>query len=158
MARTNQAKTTATSRHEATDVPKRPKGLAKRVQFGARTNFTRAEFGQLVELWLASPGGRARHEDIEELADKLGRCPKQVSVWFSNRRQNFRDIDVLGGIRFQTEEEKRKFLWTKYRAPASERRETSESASTSGSTHSESTSEITRASSADTSECSIPEA
>ncbi|KAG8746343.1 hypothetical protein FRC10_005332 [Ceratobasidium sp. 414] len=155
MARTNFAKKASAPRHKAAD-SKRTKGLTKRVEFGARENLNRVEFGMLVELWMKSKG-KPRAEDRNELADKLKRCPKQISVWFSNRRQNIRDAQVSSNIKFNTEEEKYRFIWTKYRAPASEKREASESASTPGLTSGDSISELTRASSADVSERSIPD-
>ncbi|KAG9095439.1 hypothetical protein FRC06_009796 [Ceratobasidium sp. 370] len=156
MTRTNLIKKASASRHKAAG-SKRPKGLAKRVEFGARENLGRIEFGMLMELWVKS-NGKPRAEDRNELAGRLGRCPKQISVWFSNRRQNIRDAEVVNGARFNTEEDKHRFLWTKYRAPASEKHEASESASTSGFTSTDSIFELSRASSADVSECSIPEA
>ncbi|KAF8608730.1 hypothetical protein BDV93DRAFT_504263 [Ceratobasidium sp. AG-I] len=120
-------KKSTTARHNAAPVAAKPKGLAKRVQFGVRTGISREEFAALVNLW-EKTGGKPDSATRNALADELGRCQKQISVWFSNRRQNIHDYErERGGS--MTAEERSAYIWTKYRAPAAEKRGDSSSSS-----------------------------
>ncbi|KAG8699029.1 hypothetical protein FRC09_006876 [Ceratobasidium sp. 395] len=154
MPRISADKYSASSRKDAIA---RPKGLAKRVQYGARCAITREQWDVLVQAFVDC-GGLPKRKDLQELADEMDRCPKQLSVWFSNRRQNLRDARVKEGIVFKSVEETYDFLWAKYRIPKSEKEESSDSASPSAWTPSDSCSDLTRASSSEVSECSEIEA
>ncbi|QRV94029.1 homeobox domain protein [Ceratobasidium sp. AG-Ba] len=156
MTRVKSGKTIKVARHNATTAKFKPsvprlKGLPKRVQHGGRIIMTREEWGQCVEVYVRTnsyPTSKQKHE----LASSLDRCPKQLSIWFGNRRQDFAKADRKG-IKFPTEESTRQFLWSKWRVQGQDDPET---AFDSGST--DNVSDLTRASSLEISEDSISEA
>lgn len=65
-------KKSATARRKAAHVVAKPKGLAKRVQFGVRMNVSREEFAVLVEVWEKS-GGKPDPDTRNNLAKRLKR-------------------------------------------------------------------------------------
>lgn len=65
-------KKSTAARYSAAPVAAKPKGLAKRVQFGVRTGVSREEFAALVELWKTT-GGKPDSATRNALADELGR-------------------------------------------------------------------------------------
>ncbi|KAG9123301.1 hypothetical protein FRC07_015130 [Ceratobasidium sp. 392] len=92
------------------------------------------------------------------MSKQIDRCPKQLSIWLSNRRQGLRDARVKNGAVFKTDDDKREFLWSKYRSASKKASKTPEAASTPADTSMESGSELTRASSVETAQYSTSEA